>query len=211
MATIDAQRRPYLLAHMTRNVASASIPAVLWKNIKTGGGASDTDDPAGTISTDTNCVVLHNPDALPWLCAFPLISGNGVPTVALTANFFGFFPFDPGSIDAQYRQLPSDADSTNFDDSVLGSSKNLTKNDGSTTVIPGLWIPLRELNTATATTVTFDSTTTVDKDSTSGSTKQQRVLTPRYIYTQGARQIVALPVAVLDVVTAACLVGILHS
>lgn len=183
---------------------------VLWKNTKAT-VPTDPDDPAGALDTETNLVVMHNPDGLPWLCAFPLISGSTLPTTALQGNFFGFLPFT-GDEQAQ-KAKPSAIDSTNYDDSVLGSARNRRNEQNTAAVsVPGLWIPLRELNATTAAVVAFDNTARSDKDSTAGSTKQQIVLTPRYLYTQGLPQIVFLPTVAHDnPITAGLLIGFLHS
>lgn len=210
MPTIDTNLRPIVMSHETRNVACATPPTVLWKNTETPNVAADPDDPAGTIATDTNCIVLHNPNGMPWLCAFPLISGAILPTVALVGSFYGFIPFT-GDEQAQ-KGKPSAHDSTNFDDSVLGSARNRLTEGNTAATVPGLWIKLRELNATAAAAVTFDNTASADKDSTASSTKAQITLTPRYIYTQGVSQIVFLPSTAHDApITAGQLVGFLHS
>lgn len=208
--TMDISARPITFSHMTRNTAVATPPMVLWKDTQTLTASTDPDDPAGCLS-DTNLGILHNPDGLPWLCAFPLISGSTLPTTALQGNFFGFLPFT--NTEQAQKAKPSAIDSTNYDDSVLGSSRNRRNEENTAAVsVPGLWIPLRELNATTAAVVAFDNTARSDKDSTAGSTKQQIVLTPRYLYTQGLPQIVFLPTVAHDnPITAGLLVGFLHS
>lgn len=205
----DISVRPIVVSHMTRNIAVATPPMVLWKDTKAT-VPTDPDDPAGALDTESNLVVMHNPDGLPWLCAFPLISGNTAPTTPLKGNFFGFLPFTGD--EQALKAKPSVINPTNYDDSVLGSARNRRNEAGTATVtVPGLWIQLRELNAATATLVTFDNTKSADKDSTASSTKQQASLTPRYLYTQGLPQIVFLPTQAHDVSTAAMLIGFLHS
>lgn len=205
----DISVRPIVVSHMTRNIAVATPPMVLWKDTKTLTASTDPDDPAGCLS-DTNLIVMHNPDGLPWLCAFPLISGSTVPTVALKGNFFGFLPFT--NTEQAQKAKPSIVNPTYFDDSVLGSARNRRNEENTAAVtVPGLWIQLRELDAATAALVTFDNTKSADKDSVASSTKQQITLTPRYLYTQGLPQIVFLPTVAHDVGDAAMLIGFLHS
>lgn len=196
---------------MTRNVASGSSPAVLWRDLRQVSG--DSDDPAGALVTDASyLVVLHNFDGLPWLTAFPHISGTQSSGVALVGNFFGFFPY--ASQDTKHRQFPQDINSTDFDATVLGSNFNILGEDGVTArTLSGLWVPLRELNTTTPAAVTFDNTVRVDKDDVTGGAKRQRSLTPREIYCGGATQIAFLPSTALDTIDAAKsqLIGILHS
>lgn len=194
---------------MTRNVAAGSIPAVLWRDLRQ--VSLDPDDPSGALTGDADLVVLHNLDGLPWLTAFPHISGANSSGVALVGNFFGFFAY--GSQDRKFRHLPSDI-SPNFDTSVTGSTSNLRAEDATAEVsIPGLWVPLRELNATTPASVTFDNTVRVDKDDVTGGAKRQRSLTPREIYVGGATQIVFLPSTALDTIAAdfCQLIGILHS